>query len=453
MKSLADEAKAAIAEILPQEEIINPPSEVYLKESKVWAAQKQRHPSVVLRPSSVEKLQKLVPYLYESGLDFAIRCGGIGSSSAKDVVVSMKAFDSFQYSAEDHTVIFGAGSTWGQVEQKLEEAAPGRVVVSARVPWVGVAGSTLSGCISWIGTEFGLAADPHNMLDVEIVLRDGRRIWASSEPDLLWALRGGGGNFGVVTRFHMRTYPYTSSIFAGRIAYPPSALEVVSRRVAEFAARPYDPKLSLHCLIGVADEKFPGQASWVSDSSDPKHEAATFRLSMFVFDAYGEEHGRSEEGFKWALDVPEAVDKTTVTNLRGVNELQGSYLNACLAHEIDPEFVIRGKQWVDHVVEMDERLGPGTLFLLEVMQEKTFNSTSSSKETAWPHSTAPHVLQLLTGSLPDSGCSEELALEALARGPLEIKKSHSKADFFPNFLEPINDRSAVSKLFTKAIEL
>ncbi|KAL0262017.1 hypothetical protein SLS55_003452 [Diplodia seriata] len=194
--TLPEKARDAIAGILPPEEILEPSSELYAQESKTWAAQKQKNPAVVVRPGNAERLQKLVPYLYDSGLDFAIRCGGIGSSSAKDVVLSMKQFDSFKYNQEDQTVVVGAGQTWGDIEQKLEEVAPGRIVVSARVPWVGVGGSTLSGCISWVGTQFGLAADPQNMLDVEIVLRDGRKIWASSEPDLLWALRGGGGNFG-----------------------------------------------------------------------------------------------------------------------------------------------------------------------------------------------------------------------------------------------------------------
>lgn len=270
----------------------------------------------------------------------------------------------------------------------------------------------------------------------------------------------------------MRTYPYTSSIFAGHISFPPRALEAVSRGVSEFAARPADPKTSFHCHIAVADQEFPGQGSWadMSQSDDSEVEDSKFHLSIFVFDAHGEEHGRGAEGFKWALDIPGAIDSTTVTNLKGVNELQGrnhhligatkSYLNACLVHSIDSDFVVKGKKWVDSVVKLDHRLGPGTLFLLEVMpgvllpsldyllllttSQNTFSATESAQETAWPHSSAPHVLQLLTGSLPNSGCPEAPALEALAKAPGMIKQSHSTADFFPNFLEPINDISAVS---------
>lgn len=118
-----------------------------------------------------------------------------------------------------------------------------------------------------------------------------------------------------------------------------------------------------------------------------------------------------------------------------------------MADEIDPEFVMRGKNWVEGISSLDSKLGPGTLFLLEVMPGKTFSATSSPEETGWPHSPNKHVLQLLTGSHPDSSCPEELALHALAMAPYIIKKTHSKEEFFPNFLEPINDRSAVRTSF------
>ncbi|KAL0262016.1 hypothetical protein SLS55_003451 [Diplodia seriata] len=256
----------------------------------------------------------------------------------------------------------------------------------------------------------------------------------------------------VVTAFHFRTHPYSTSILSGYISFPPSSLEAVSRGVSAHAARPVDPLVSFHCLVAVADPKVPGQSSW-TESAD-QSDSSGINVGIFLFDARGEEHGRSQQGFKWAFDIPGAVDKTTVaTSLKVVNELQGgnqhlvgvtnSYGNACLASDIDPEFVMRGKNWVEGVAKMDARLGPGTLFLLEVMPGDSFHATTGPEETAWPHSSACHVLQLLTGSHPDSSCPEELSEHALAMAPYIIKKSHSKADFFPNFLESINDRSAI----------
>lgn len=69
-------------------------------------------------------------------------------------------------------------------------------VVGARCPYVGVIGSTLHGGLSWLSHELGLGSDPPNLLDAQIITADGRLRWASEESELLWALRGGGGNFG-----------------------------------------------------------------------------------------------------------------------------------------------------------------------------------------------------------------------------------------------------------------
>jgi FAD/FMN-containing dehydrogenase len=93
---------------------------------KSGPAQKNRNPKLVLRPKSIGALQRMLTYLCESSdLDFAVRSGGIGSSSAEDVVLSINAFDSFEFDDETKVATIGAGQTWGDVDRKMEEAAPG----------------------------------------------------------------------------------------------------------------------------------------------------------------------------------------------------------------------------------------------------------------------------------------------------------------------------------------
>jgi FAD/FMN-containing dehydrogenase len=75
-----------------------------------------------------------------------------------------------------------------------------RLAISARCTYVGVGGSIITGGISWLSSEYGLASDPQNMLDAQVVKPNGQVVWASAEPDLLWALRGGGGGFGGKSR-------------------------------------------------------------------------------------------------------------------------------------------------------------------------------------------------------------------------------------------------------------
>jgi FAD/FMN-containing dehydrogenase len=112
---------------LSGDEIIEPSSPLYAQETRVWAYQKQQNPSLVVRPRSLPSLQTRLKYLSESTLDFSIRSGELGSSSAKDVIVSMTAFSEVVFNPEDETVLVGGGQIWGEVDRKLAEMAPGYV--------------------------------------------------------------------------------------------------------------------------------------------------------------------------------------------------------------------------------------------------------------------------------------------------------------------------------------
>ena len=186
-----------IAHLLAADEIILPGSPRDKVESRVWAAQKNLHPKMVARPKTVKTLTSLIAALCKTDLDIAVRSGGCGSSSARDVLISLTAFDGFRLDKVSEYIEIGAGQTWGEVDQKLyEQAGPDCAYPSARCAYVGVGGSILTGGISWLSSEYGLASDPQNMLDAQIVKSDGQVVWASQEPDLLFALRGGGGGFG-----------------------------------------------------------------------------------------------------------------------------------------------------------------------------------------------------------------------------------------------------------------
>lgn len=182
--------------LLPASEIFEKNDPGYKEHSVPWSVWEDRHPTLIVQPSTLESISQTVLALYESNLDFAVRSTGTGSASAEDVILSTQGFKSLSFDKEAETVTLGGGLSWSEVDALLEEHAPGYQLLSARCGWVGVAESTLVGGLSWLSHEFGLMSDPHNLLDVQIVLRDGRVLWASEEPDLMWALRGGGGNFG-----------------------------------------------------------------------------------------------------------------------------------------------------------------------------------------------------------------------------------------------------------------
>lgn len=115
----------SILSFLTPSEAINPASPLYARESQVWSAQKNKHPKLVARPQTIETLSKLLRALNDSDLDFNVRSGGCGSASASDVLISMSAFDGFEFDREKEVVTVGAGQVWRDVDRKVEEQAPG----------------------------------------------------------------------------------------------------------------------------------------------------------------------------------------------------------------------------------------------------------------------------------------------------------------------------------------
>lgn len=304
--------------------------------------------------------------------------------------------------------------------------------------------------------ELGLGSDQNNFIDAHIVLRDGRAIWASEEPELMWALRGGGGNSGVVTTLRLRAHKSPTTIFAGLLMYPPSALDTLSKRLSTWVHRYSSTKTALHMFI------FDFSAKELHGEKEPT-------IVALIYDACGEEHARnSDEGFKWLFDI-DTVRENGVTqmSLPQVHELQRStekshgtarsWLQAALVDDsvVDEGFLVRAWDWYDETIQQSPELALGTFALFEVMQLPSFNSAGGRDKAAWPHGGKgrQHVLQMSVGGPPpgkDEGPEtieklRALALEVLKKGPAKIsgRATHPPGDYLPNFLLESHDMSAV----------
>lgn len=121
---MSQEALTVLQSTFSGDEIIKPSDPTYAAETLTWAKQKDLHPKLVLRPRDVDSLQKAVGILSKSDLEWNVRSQGYGSSSAKDVLLSMTAFDDFKWDAENEVVYLGAGQTWRDYYRKMEEVAP-----------------------------------------------------------------------------------------------------------------------------------------------------------------------------------------------------------------------------------------------------------------------------------------------------------------------------------------
>ncbi|HEY3557115.1 MAG TPA: FAD-binding oxidoreductase [Kribbella sp.] len=193
-------------------------------------------PAYVLRPATVEDVQKAVVYAAGSGLPVAVRGGGhaFGGFGTNDggVVIDLSHLQSIDIVDKDkHLVRIGGGATWGQVAAAL---APHNLAISSGdTKSVGVGGLTLSGGMGWKVRKYGLALD--SLVAVQLVTAAGDVVRASADenPELFWAVRGGGGNLGIVTAFEFTAHP-TTDIFFGKLSFPAAEIPVVLQGWADY---------------------------------------------------------------------------------------------------------------------------------------------------------------------------------------------------------------------------
>ena len=174
------------------------------------------------RCASPADVADAIAYARGEGLPLAVRAGGhsvAGLSLVDDgLVIDVRDMASVEVDPDRRIARVGAGATWSQFDRATQPY--GLATTGGRVSTTGVAGLTLGGGSGWLERKHGLACD--NLLAVELVTADGEHVRASADehPELFWALRGGGGNFGVVTAFEFRLHPLEREVFAGLALYP-----------------------------------------------------------------------------------------------------------------------------------------------------------------------------------------------------------------------------------------
>ncbi len=196
-----------------------------------------RQPAVIVRCRSAADAAAAVRFARSAGLDVCVRGGGhnVGGRAVVEdaVMVDLAEMKGAEVDPAAGTVLADGGLTWRELNDATAEH--GLAVTGGAVSTTGVAGLTLGGGLGWLMGKYGLAAD--NLLGAELVDAEGevRQVSESSDPDLMWALRGGGGNFGVVTRFLFRLHPVTT-VTGGVVAHPIDAAPSVLRFYREASA-------------------------------------------------------------------------------------------------------------------------------------------------------------------------------------------------------------------------
>ncbi|HEX5087430.1 MAG TPA: FAD-binding protein [Nocardioides sp.] len=203
--------------VLETGEVLRPGDEGYDEAARVFFA--TGRPALVVRPRDADEVAAAVRQAARDGLALSVRSGGhsaVGHSTNTDgMVIDLAHLDAVEV-LDGRRVRVGGGATWGQVAAALDPHDLG--LTSGDTKDVGVGGLTLGGGIGWMVRKHGLAID--NLVAARVVTADGRLVTASAEenPDLFWALRGGGGNFGVVVELEF-VAQQVASVHYGTVAY------------------------------------------------------------------------------------------------------------------------------------------------------------------------------------------------------------------------------------------
>src|SRR4029077_18570031 len=202
-------------------EVIQPDDFGYETARKIWNASIDKHPGIIARCSGVADVVAAVNFARENELLVAVRGGGHNVSGKAlcdgGIVIDLSGMKGIHVDAKNHTARVQGGATLGEVDR--ETHLFGLAVPAGIISKTGIGGLTLGGGVGWLVRKYGLTCD--NVLSFDLVTADGElRVASVSEnEDLFWALRGGGGNFGVVTSFEFRVHPM-STVLGGLVIYP-----------------------------------------------------------------------------------------------------------------------------------------------------------------------------------------------------------------------------------------
>ena len=219
-------------------EVVMPGHPEYDLARRVWNGMIDRRPAVIARCTSAADVAAALEFASHAGLRVAVRGGShniAGNATCDDgLVVDLSPMQSVEVDIGARRARAGGGVTWGVFDEATQRH--GLATTGGLIPTTGIAGFTLGGGLGHLMRSCGLACD--NLLSAEVVTADGTTLRTDPQqhPDLFWALRGGGGNFGVVTEFEFGLHQVGPVLLGGRIAHPLSAARQALQFYRDFCA-------------------------------------------------------------------------------------------------------------------------------------------------------------------------------------------------------------------------
>lgn len=239
-------------------DLFQPGDSGYETARNVWNGNIDRHPALVARCTGVADVQAAVNFARQEQLLTSVRGGGHSApgygTNDGGLVIDLGPMKGIHVDPAAQTVRAEGGVLWRELDRETQVF--GLATTGGTVSNTGIAGLTLGGGLGWLMSKHGLSVD--NLLAADVVTADGefRRVDAETEPDLFWALRGGGGNFGVVTSFLYRLHP-VGTVLGGLVAYPLDQAPAVARFYRDFCPTLPDEAEAVLALITDPDARVP----------------------------------------------------------------------------------------------------------------------------------------------------------------------------------------------------
>ena len=253
IKTAATRALPAGIEALKRDlngKVVLPHDPAYEDARRIWNGMVDKRPAVIVRCLHTSDVVRALGFARESGLPLAVRGGGhnIAGNATCDggIVIDLSQMNSVSVNPGSRRAQVGGGALLADVDAATQ--AHGLAVPVGINSTTGIGGLTLGGGFGWLSRKHGLTVD--NLESAEVVTADGKVVRASAteHPDLFWAIRGGGGNFGIVTNFEFRLHPVGPQVLCGLIFYPLWDGKAVLRKYREFMAQAPD-ELLVWCVL------------------------------------------------------------------------------------------------------------------------------------------------------------------------------------------------------------
>ena len=270
-------------------DLLRPGERGYEDARAIWNGMVARTPGLIARCTDVSDVQDAVRAGSEAGILTAVRCGGhslAGFSTCDDgLVIDLSRMRQVTVDPDARRARFAGGCLLGSIDTATQKA--GLVFPSGVVSHTGAAGLVLGGGTGWLTRRFGLSCD--NVEGFTLVTAEGSVVHANSteNPDLFWALRGGGGNFGVVTEFEVKLHPLTAVVLAEGLCPEPGIRPLLERWREFMAGAPIDLKWNVDLRLAPDTENVPvalrGQAvaaNWLLWTGDPEAAQQYFKPAL-----------------------------------------------------------------------------------------------------------------------------------------------------------------------------